>query len=164
MANECYKWSLLMQADSHSNFTVSREQNRYDGIIPFSHQNRIIYFHPLHAFYSWLLGVINIFQLGLSLVSWSPCSSDCQQKGQLSFSQRRMSLLEPHLLQCVHQNLHNSRGKCQYTESMAIRRVGHYSCLPRCDVEELAENELPADRRNKWWIMLFSFLHTHRNC
>lgn len=121
-------------------------------------------FSSSHAFYSWVLEMVNIFQPDLSLVSRCPCSSDCQRKGQLSFSQQKKSLLVPHLLQCVHKNLHNSRGKCQHTGSMTTRRVRHYSCLTRCDVEELAENDLPANRRNKRWIMLFSFTQAHRNC
>lgn len=72
----------------------------------------------------------------------SPVSADCQWKGQPSFSQRRMSLPVPHPPQCVHKNLHNSSRKCQYIESMAIRRPQHCSCLPRCDSDELAERDL----------------------
>ncbi|TKS69832.1 SH2 domain-containing adapter protein F [Collichthys lucidus] len=78
--------------------------------------------------------------------------SDCQRKGQPSFSQRRMSLPVPHPPQCVHKNLHNSGRKCQYIESIAIRRYRHYSCLPRCDLEELADNNLSAnEHRSSYW-------------
>ena len=134
-----------MQADSHSNVTVSREQNRYDGIIPLVHNNRIIRF--IHScFYSWVLGVVNIFQPHLPLHSWcpirtrswaawAPCFADCHRKGQPSFNRRRMGLLVPHPPQRVHKNLHNSSRKCQYIDSMAIRRFQHYSCLPHCDLE-----------------------------
>lgn len=75
----------------------------------------------------------------------SPVSADCQWKGQPSFSQRRMSLPVPHPPQRVHKNLHNSGRKCQYIESMAIRRLRHYYCLPRCDSDELAESNLSGD-------------------
>lgn len=137
---------------------ISREQNRRDGIIPpFTHNNRIIYF--IHScFYSWVLGFVDIFQPCLrlhssrsyqdSLVSPAPCFAACQRKGQPSFSQRRMCLLVPHPPQCVHKNLHNSSGKCQYT---VIRCSWHYCRAPHCDLEKLAEN-----KRSKWWITLFS--------
>lgn len=88
------------------------------------------------------------------LVSQAPCFADCQWKGQPSFSQRRMCLLVPHPPQCVHRNLHNSRGKCQYIESVVIRHFQHYFCLPRWDLQELAENNLAANERSKSWIML----------
>lgn len=96
-----------------------------------------------------------------SLVSWAPCFAYCQRKGQPSLSQRRMCLLVPHPPQCVHKNLHNSSRKCQHTESMVIRRLWHYSCLPCCDLEELAENSLSANKRPKWWIILFSSWNDH---
>lgn len=111
-----------MQADGHSNVTMSREQKRLDGIIPLIHDSLIIHFiHP--CLYSWVLGVVNIFSAASatpllvsyqdSLMSWAPFFADCQWKGQPSFSQRRMSLLVPHPPQCVHKNLHNSSRKCQ---------------------------------------------------
>lgn len=102
-----------------------------------------------------------------SLVCWDPCFTDCQWKGQPSLSQRRMSLLVPHPPQRVHKNLQNSSRKCQYIESVVIRRFPHYSCLPRCDSEELAENDLSASKPSKWWIALCSpgmiALCTHGN-
>lgn len=83
------------------------------------------------------------------LVSWAPCFTDRQWKGQPSLSQQRMSLLVPHAPQCVHKNLHNSGRKCQYTESMVMRRFREYSCLPHCDLEELPENSFSANKYRK---------------
>lgn len=164
-----------MQADSHSNVTVSREQNRYDGIIPL-HPQQPHLFHPSvflfmsswsRQYFSAASATPLLVSYQESLVSRAPCFADCQWKGQPSFSRRRMSLLVPHPPQCVHKNLHNSSRKCQYIESMVIRRSRHYSCLPRCDLEELAENNLSANKCGRWWIVLFSSriikLCTHRN-
>lgn len=101
--------------------------------------------------------------------SWAilPVSHTCQWKGQPSFSQRRMCLLVPHPPQCVHKNLHNSSGKCQYIENMVIRCLQYYSRLPHCDFWELIENNLSANKRSKWWITLLSLgtitRHTDRN-
>lgn len=66
-----------------------------------------------------------------------------------------MSLLVPHAPQCVHKNLHKSGRKCQYTQSMVIRRSQEHSCLPGCDVK-LAESSFSANKYNSWWII---FLH-----
>lgn len=131
---------------------------------PLVHNHRIIYL--IHScFYSWVLGVVNIFQPHLPLYllcpirtcSWAglPISQTASGKGQPSFSQQRMSLLQPHPPQCVHKNLHNRVGKCQYIASIVIRLLQHYSCLLHRDLKELAGNNLSTNKRNKWWIMPF---------
>lgn len=48
LANECYKWGLLMQADSLSDATVSRDQSSYDGIIPLCPQQQSV--SSIHVF------------------------------------------------------------------------------------------------------------------
>lgn len=144
-----------MQADSHSKLTISREQKRKDGIILLICNNRVIFF--IHSrVYSWVLKYFSassaappLVSYQDSLVSWAPCFADCQWKGQLSFSQRRMLSLVPHPPHCVHKNLHNSSGKCQYTQSMMIRRFRQYSRLSHCYLD------------CKGWVVLFLLWHDH---
>lgn len=165
-----------MQADSHSNVTVWREQKPVWWNNPPRPPRPCHPFHPSMFLFmsSWSRQYFSatsatplLVSYQDSLVSWAPCFADCQWKGQPSFSQQRMSLLVPRPPLRVHKNLHDSSWKCQYIESMVIRRLRHYSCLPRYELEEFAENHLLANTRSKGWIMLFSprmiTLCTHRN-
>lgn len=152
-----------MQADIHSNAT------HFKGAKPMWWNNPPLHpqqphhlFHPfmflfmsswIRRYFSAMSATPLLVSYQDSLVSPAPCFAACQQKGQPSFSQRRMCLLVPHPPQCVHKNLHNSSGKCQYT---AIRCFWHYSRAPHCDLEKLAENILWANKCSKWWIILFS--------
>lgn len=48
LANECYKWGLLMRADSLSDATASWDQSSYDGIIPLCPQQQSV--SSIHVF------------------------------------------------------------------------------------------------------------------
>lgn len=126
-----------MEADSHSNATVSREQNRHDEQSPSSTTTASSTVFHLFMFLfmsSWSPQYFSATSSNLLLVapvSLAPCFTDHQWKGQPSFSQQRMSFLEPHARQCVHKNLHNSGRKCQHAESMVVGCFSSTSLLFR---------------------------------
>jgi len=121
-----------MQADSISNGTISRELNHHYRIKCLICDNHITC-RICSCFYSWVLGVVNFF---LPLL-FCPIRTRIESRAppfrrlpvERSFSQQRMCLLLPHHPPCVHKNLRNSSGKCQYTGSMMIRHFRHYFCL-----------------------------------
>lgn len=145
-----------MQADSHSKLTISREQKRKDGIILLICNNRVIFF--IHSrVYSWVLGAVNIFQPHLPLRPLCPIKTHLwaglpvlqTASGKVRYHlASRECFRWCHILHTVSTRiLHNSSGKCQYTQSMMIRRFRQYSRLSHCYLD------------CKCWIVLFLLWH-----